>query len=495
MKAITLVFPHQLFEKNPAIHAGRDIVLVEETLFFNQFHFHKHKLAYHRATMQTYRQFLESKAHKTGYIEAHKNHSDIRKLIPYLQNKGVTEIHYVDVTDDWLQKRLENACKKANIELIRYETPMFLNSSEDLEAYFGNKKKYFQADFYSYQRKKLKILVDESSDPTGGKWSFDTENRLKFPKKQTPPDIDFPEKNEIWKEACEYIEKHYPKNYGDIPAEIQFPTDFEHSKFWLRQFLKKRFQDFGKYEDAIVTDQHFLHHSVMTPMLNTGLLTPKYVISETLQFAESENIPINSLEGFVRQIIGWREYMHGVYEFKGSKQRTRNYWEFKRKLPESFWTGETGIEPVDIVIKKVLATGYCHHIERLMVMGNFMLLCEFDPDDVYRWFMELFIDAYDWVMVPNVYGMSQFADGGLLSTKPYISSSNYLLKMSDFPKGDWQEIWDGLFWRFMDKHRNFFTKNPRLGMLIRTFDNLPEEKRKAHLEHANGFLSKLDHAK
>jgi deoxyribodipyrimidine photolyase-related protein len=181
-----------------------------------------------------------------------------------------------------------------------------------------------------------------------------------------------------------------------------------------------------------------------------------------------------------------------VYEREGTKQRTTNYWQFKRKIPTSFWTGDTGIAPIDSTIKKILKTGYAHHIERLMVLGNFMLLCEFDPDEVHKWFMEMFIDAYDWVMVPNVYGMTQFADGGLMTTKPYISGSNYLSKMSDYEKGTWQPIWDGLFWRFMHVHRDFFLQNPRIGMLVKTFDKMPEEKRQAHLHAADNYLQSLD---
>jgi deoxyribodipyrimidine photolyase-related protein len=192
--------------------------------------------------------------------------------------------------------------------------------------------------------------------------------------------------------------------------------------------------------------------------------------------------------------MGWREFIRGVYVTKGSQERTTNYWGFTRKIPPSFYTGTTGIEPIDLTIKKVLETGYCHHIERLMVLGNFMLLCEFDPDEVYRWFMELFIDAYDWVMVPNVYGMSQFADGGIMSTKPYISGSNYLMKMSDYPKGEWQSTWDALFWRFMDIHRDFFLQNPRLGMLISTFDKWSEEKKQEVRTKANDYLIMLDRA-
>jgi deoxyribodipyrimidine photolyase-related protein len=208
--------------------------------------------------------------------------------------------------------------------------------------------------------------------------------------------------------------------------------------------------------------------------------------------AASKEIPLNSLEGFIRQIVGWREFIRLVYEREGTKQRTTNYWQFTRKIPKTFWTGDTGIAPIDCTIKKILKTGYAHHIERLMVLGNFMLLCEFDPDEVHKWFMEMFIDAYDWVMVPNVYGMTQFADGGLMTTKPYISGSNYLMKMSDYEKGSWQPIWDGLFWRFMHVHRDFFLQNPRIGMLVKTFDKMPEEKRNAHLQNANQYLQDLD---
>ena len=192
--------------------------------------------------------------------------------------------------------------------------------------------------------------------------------------------------------------------------------------------------------------------------------------------------------------MGWREFIRAVYELRGVEERNKNYWKFSRKIPQSFWNGTTGIEPIDLTIKTVLETGYCHHIERLMVLGNFMLLCEFDPNEVYQWFMEMFIDSYDWVMVPNVYGMSQFADGGIMSTKPYISGSNYLMKMSNYPKGDWQQIWDGLFWRFMHVHRDFFLQNPRLGMLVKSFDKMDASKRNLHLENGERYLGELDKA-
>ena len=250
--------------------------------------------------------------------------------------------------------------------------------------------------------------------------------------------------------------------------------------------------EFGIYEDAIVQKEMLLNHSLLTPMLNVGMLTPKQIVQETLQHSATSTVPINSLEGFIRQIIGWREFMRGVYIAKGRVERTKNYWGFTRKIPKSFYDGSTGILPIDETIKKILQTGYCNHIERLMVLGNFMLLCEFDPEEVYRWFMELFIDAYDWVMVPNVYGMSQFADGGMMSTKPYISGSNYLMTMSDYPKGEWQQTWDALFWRFLDKQRIFFLKNPRLGMLVKTFDKWDKDRKETIHQKADSYLFRLD---
>jgi len=249
-------------------------------------------------------------------------------------------------------------------------------------------------------------------------------------------------------------------------------------------------QEFGPYEDAMVQTESFLNHSVLSPLLNSGLITPMDVIDKTLKY--KDDYPLNSIEGFLRQIIGWREFIRGVYQVKGSQERTTNFFNFKRKIPKSFYDATTGILPIDITIKKVQKTAYNHHIERLMVLGNFMMLCEFDPDEIYRWFMEHYIDAYDWVMVPNVYGMSQFADGGLMSTKPYISSSNYLKKMSDFPNGDWQQIWDALYWRFIDLNREIFAKNIRMKFMVSMLDKMQDEKRINHFKIANEYLDSLD---
>jgi deoxyribodipyrimidine photolyase-related protein len=491
MNEISLIFPHQLFKDHPAITSGRPVYLVEENLFFNQYHFHQQKIVLHRASMKTYAAYLAKQKFTVTYVDATSEHADIRKLLAYLHSKKFTTVHIATVADNWLQKRIEESCGQYSINLVLYPTPNFLNRMEGVQSYFDQKKTYFQTGFYTAQRKQRDILLDASGGPAGGQWTFDADNRLKFPKSEKAPALTFAKENDTVKEAKKWVAKNYATNYGSIEKFI-YPTDFAGAEKWLDEFLKERFAKFGVYEDAMVAKEHFLHHSVLSPMLNIGLLSPQQIIDKALHVAPTYNIPLNSLEGFIRQILGWREFIRIVYEREGSKQRTKNYWGFTRKISASFWTGNTGILPVDNVIKKLLQTGYSHHIERLMVMGNFMLLCEFDPDEVYRWFMEMYVDAYDWVMVPNVYGMTQFADGGLMTTKPYISGSNYLLKMSDYEKGAWTEIWDGLFWRFMHVNRDFFLKNPRLGMLIKTFDKMPEEKRNKHINTAEKYLNKLD---
>ena len=493
MSKVDLILPHQLFEKSVLTENKNDCYIIEEYLFFCQYKFHKQKIAFHRASMQCYKDYLTSLGKKVTYISAHDKNADLRKLIPHLHKNGIQEIHLIEPTDNWIEKRITEAATKTKIKINYYDSPLFLNSKEDLQSFFKpNKKKYFQTTFYKQERKKRNILLEEDGNPKGGKWTYDSENRKKYPNKKTPPPIHFPDSNKYYKEAKTYTEKNFSDYPGSLDNYPLYPIDFKTSKKWLQSFFTDRFIEFGPYEDAIVKEHFFLNHSILSPMINIGLLSPEYVIKETLKFTDKKDVPINSVEGFIRQIIGWREFIRGIYVCKGTQERTTNFWKFKRKIPCSFYDGTTGIVPIDTTIKKVLQTGYCHHIERLMVLSNFMLLCEFDPDEVYRWFMELFIDAYDWVMVPNVYGMSQFADGGLMSTKPYISGSNYIMKMSNYKKGAWQEIWDGLFWRFMDTHRTFFLKNPRLGMLISNFDRMDLEKKEKLLSSANTYLGTLD---
>jgi deoxyribodipyrimidine photolyase-related protein len=487
---INIIFPNQLFEKSLLIENLNNTYLIEEYLFFKQYKFHKQKILFHRDSMKNYNDYLIKKGLKVIYIDSQNNSSDIRE---FLKNTQAKQINIYNPVDNWLEKRISSICSEKNIEIKFYENPLFINNQNELTTFFKpEKKKLFQTSFYKNQRTKLNILLDKEKNPVGGKWTFDDMNRKKFPKNKQTPILDYSKiKSFHYLSSKKYVEINFGNNLGEISENQLYPTDYKSANIWFKNFLLSRFEEFGIYEDAVLIKESIINHSILSPLLNSGLLNPKEVLKTTIDFYKKNNIPINSAEGFIRQIIGWREFIRGVYFSKGSEERTKNYWGFKRKIPNSFYDGTTGIDPVDDTIKKVNKTGYANHIERLMILGNFMVLCEFNPDDVYRWFMELFIDSYDWVMVPNVYGMSQYADGGLMSTKPYISSSNYIIKMSDYKKGEWSEIWDGLFWSFMDKQRVFFSKNPRMRMLISSFDKMNSLKKEKLLLDADNFITNL----
>ena len=490
LNSINIIFPNQLFEESNLFLNNKKTYLIEEHLFFKQFNFHKQKLVFHRSSMKNYENYLLSKGIDIAYIETKNQESDIRI---FLEEINVAEINIYHPEDNWLEKRIKKSCKKNNIKINIEENPLFLTAHDDLLPFFNpEKKKLFQTSFYKSQRKKMKILIDNDQNPVGGKWTYDDMNRHKFPKNKKTPTLDYSKlQSENYRDSVNYVQKNFTENFGIINDIQLYPTDFKSSRLWFNDFLKTRFDEFGIYEDAVLIGESIINHSVLSPLINSGLLNPKYVVKNSLEFYKKNKIPINSTEGFIRQIIGWREFIRGVYVSKGSEERTKNYWNFNRKIPKSFYDGNTGIDPIDDTIKKVEKSAYGNHIERLMILGNFMVLCEFDPNEVYKWFMEVFIDSYDWVMVPNVYGMSQFADGGLMSTKPYISSSNYIIKMSDYKKGEWSDIWDGLFWSFMDKQRDFFKKNPRMRMLISSFDKMDSLKKEKLLMDAHNFLIEL----
>lgn len=487
MKAF-LIYPHQLFEPIPDIQADIAII-VEDELFFTQYQFHKQKIAYHRATMRRYFDLISIE--KKLYIEANDKRSKTEFLFGFLSEEKIKEITYFDTVDYLLERRIDRFSKKYNISTEKKESPNFICTESYVKKYFSNKKKYFFTSFYIDERKRNQVMLDSTGEPIGGKWTFDGENRNKMPKGVKIPAIPTVSLNSYIEESIDYTEKNFKNNYGNLD-HWHYPIDRETSLTWLNDFLEKRFNNYGVYQDAIVPGEGTLFHSILTPMLNIGIISPKDILDASVQFGLKNNIPINSLEGFVRQVLGWREYIRAVYVNKGVEERTKNFFNHKRKIPASFWKGTTGIAPIDDAIKRLNDSAYSHHIERLMVIGNFMVLCEFDPDEVYRWFMELFIDAYDWVMVPNVYGMSQFADGGIMSTKPYISGSNYILKMSTYSKAPWCETWDVLFWNFIDKHRDFFLKNPRLSMMVRTFDKMALEKKEKIWSDSQTYLEGLD---
>ena len=465
---ITLVFPHQLFEHHPGIQANRSIALMADGLILGgdpqwPLTIHPRKFELHQQSMLAYKKRLESKGHSVLTLtpNAQQQTSD---LLIQLIDSGYQTFYLADPVDDLLTKRVRKTLQQRSCVLEILPTPMLLTPIEVMDDYFNGRRKPMMVHFYQMQRKRLGVLIDDQGAPIGGRWSFDADNRKKLPKGITVPE----------------------------EPSIDLPVDHLSAQQWLDNFLEHRLAGFGTYEDAISSQHRVMWHSVLTPMLNLGLLTPQQVLNRTLAAADASEIPLNSLEGFLRQIIGWREFMAAMYLRHGVTMRNSNFWKFEdRPIPDAFYQGTTGIPPIDDAIKRALNTGYCHHIERLMLLGNMMLLCGFHPTRIYTWFMELFVDAYDWVMVPNVYGMSQFADGGIFTSKPYLSGSNYVRKMSDYKQGDWCGIWDGLFWSFIHRHGDFFRSQPRLAMMTRNLDRMAPEVMETHYSKAQQFLDSL----
>ena len=496
MKQISIIFPNQLFELSPLMKYSCEILIIEDSLFWGndkyfQIKNHINKLIFLKASMHSYKEYLKKNGYEIIYAANQKNFSTKDYLYKYLK-QDYQKINVIKPNDYLIERRLNGFVKEKKLEINYLESPMFLTENKLINKFKNNSKKPLMGRFYEEQRRSQNILINDDGKPLGGKWSFDELNRKKIPKNIDVPNIKKLTKNKIVLESEELILNSDIKCLGSSQY-FCYPTNFKEARDWLNDFFEERFFLFGDYEDAISKQDIFLWHSLLSMLLNVGLLTPREVIDKAIIYGKENNIPLNSLEGFIRQIIGWREFINLTYEKYGVKMRTSNFWNFEyKKIPNSFYEGTTGIEPVDNVIKNILQFGYCHHIERLMILGNFMLLCRIHPNEVYRWFMEMFIDSYDWVMVPNVYGMSQFSDGGIFSTKPYISGSNYIKKMSNYKNDNWCMVWDALFWKFISDYRKYFSKQYRLSMLTRNLDKMKPEKLKHHFEVADKFLYELN---
>lgn len=497
LPSATLLLPNQLFADHPGLtDLPTKVVLFEDPLFFGDPHYparlHKQKLWLHRASMARYQQGLIARG-LDATIRPYDGRADAcLRLFRDLASGGITQIRMTEPVDFIAERRLHNAAEQTGITLTILPTPGFLNSQADNRTFASGRKRWFMAEYYKSQRRRLDILM-QGDQPKGGRWSFDEENRKKVPKAllKSLPWMDWPVPDDVDEAARNSVQRDFPEALGAVDT-LYYPTSHRAAAAWLDQFLERRFDQFGLYEDAIVAGENWLWHGVLTPALNIGLLTPQQVVDAALDAAERRDIPLNSVEGFIRQIIGWREFMRATYQDLGVPMRTTNHWQHHRPMPAAFYDGTTGIDPLDDTIRRVLKTGYCHHIERLMVLGGFMFLCEIDPDDIYRWFMEMFVDSYDWVMVPNVYAMSQHADGGMITTKPYFSGSNYIRKMSHWGKGPWADIWDGLYWRFIFKHSDALARNPRWAMMCRTGARMPPDTKAAHLTLAHDFLAQFE---
>ncbi len=500
-RSIVLILGNQLFDPK---YFSKIEIDKKSTVFFmredqelaSYFKFHKHKIIFFFAAMRAYRDELLAEGYVVHYEEfknaevATSGQNYESALLNFLEKNKIKSAFCFEIEDKFFETRILTLFKKAKISLSTWQSPMFLTSREQFKTYLGSTRKPFMKTFYEFQRKRLNILMKEDDKPVGGAYSFDAENRLALPKDKVTPKLPpfKPDKNIL--DVIQVVRKSFDSHPGH-EENFWLPVDRSSARKWLNSFLSDRLFDFGPYEDALAPHSEFVFHSVLTPFLNCGLLTPHEVIKVTLAYAKKNNTPLASLEGFIRQIIGWREFVRGIYQNFSEKQDKENFWNHKRNLSSLWYGGETGVPPLDETIKRVLKRGYAHHIERLMVIGSLMLLLEVNPKEAHRWFMEMFIDSSDWVMGPNVYGMALFSDGGIFATKPYICGSNYLRKMGGYPKGAWCDGVDGLYWQFVKKHENYFLKNPRLSMMARSAQKIPDDRWLIINKAANELREKL----
>ena len=453
------IYPHQLFPSLP--NATCIVVLIEDPLFFYDSTFdvayHKQKLVLHRATMKAYQQRLKKHQRKTHYID----YQDALKQAHFsLLNNG-DQVTIYDPTDHALSKRIKHALKDKDVTFTVLENPNFMTSLETLKSFFETDGQAFlMRDFYRFQRQRLNVLM-EGGKPIGGQYSFDGENRKKMPKSIVPPAVYQAPSSDILEEAKTYVNHHFSEHLGDVEP-FSYPYTRNQALKAMEEFFEQRFDAFGPYQDAIDPRSDVLFHARLSSSINIGLLDPQELVEKALTM----DVPLASKEGFIRQIIGWREFMRAAYELHGEALRKANQHQHHRALPPWIYRGNSKVPLLDDTLNKITRTAYSHHIERLMVIGNTLFMLEVDPNEVYRYFMTTHIDAYDWVMVPNVYAMSQNASS-LITTKPYFSSSNYLLKMSSYKRGDWCELYDAMFYTFLDRHKEALRQNPRIGVLLK----------------------------
>jgi deoxyribodipyrimidine photolyase-related protein len=499
MDTAVLILPDQLFEEHPALGSGpRQVALLEHRWYFFEHPYHAQRLVLLQAAMSAFAQELRDAGHDVALFRvADGSHLRVWET---LQRDGVGHVELVEPHDTPLLRRLRRDARRSDITISLLHSPNFLTPPGWRSEHLATGASHFSmASFYAAQRKRMGLLLNEDGGPAGGTWSLDTQNRKKLPKDHVPPGVRVPRPHPATAETVRDTAKLFPHAPGsvalgrqDASSAFVYPTTRHEARRALDDFLENRLPLFGDYEDAISREHRIVYHSMLTPVLNIGLLTPDEIVSRAMERAEDGDVPLNSLEGFIRQVVGWREFMYGVYLIEGTRMRESNHLRHTRAMPSAFYEGSTGLDPFDDVVERVRQHGWCHHIERLMVLGNLMLLCEIEPRQVFGWFMEHFVDAYDWVMVPNVYGMSQFADGGTMTTKPYVSASAYLRRMSDYPKGPWCEIWDALYWRWVHRHRELLEGIPRARVLVRGLERLAPDRRRRLLRTAEEWLGRLE---
>ena len=467
-----------------------EVLMVEDPELCERRPYHQQKLTLVLASMRHHAELLKAAGYHVRYspLTANRTLSQVLTGLPKPTSFDLSgELHGYAAHSVGQQRWIERACRAAGYSWSPRQTPMFMTPLDEFPTLAGTRKPLQMARFYKNQRKRLGVLLEDNGEPTGGRWSFDEDNRRKLPKQQAVPALPHTRVSAMTAEVADMIARHYPDNIGTA-SDLWLPTDRAGALEWLEQFLNTRLIGFGTFEDAISQRSWSLFHSALSPLINLGLVTPQEVLDKTLLFAQQNVVPINDLEGFVRQLIGWREFIFGVYVTEGDAMRQTNSRAQHRRMLPTWLSGELDIPPFDDAIATLKRTGWNHHIERLMIIANLMNLAQIEPVEVFEFFMTNYLDAYDWVMVPNVYGMGLNSDNNTFATKPYICGSNYWLKMSDYQKGPWCDVVDGLYWQFVDRHRDLLAKNPRTAMMIANLNRLKPERKQIIFSAADRFI-------
>jgi deoxyribodipyrimidine photolyase-related protein len=481
---LRIILGNQLFPKH-YYKNDKLVFMCEDIGLCTHFKYHKHKIIFFLASMRHYKDDLIQNKKTVEYFSLKDKIHFFDMLNIVIDKNKVTKLKIFEIEDHFFREKIQDFSKRKGIKLEIQKTPMFMITPKEFQEYLLTVKKPFMKNFYERNRRKFNILMDNDGKPVGGKFSYDTDNRKKIPKKFkviTNPIKNVTSKN--IKDVIELVDMYFSDHPGST-SNFWLPVTREDSLVYLDRFIEEKFEYFGDYQDAIDQRDPFLYHSLLSPFINIGFITPEEILQKIVPL----DVPMNAKEGFVRQVLGWREFLRGIYYEFDHIQQDRNFFNHKRKLTKDWYDGTTGIPPLDDAIKKCTEFGYAHHIERLMVLSNIMLMCEIDPKDVYKWFMEMFVDSSDWVMGPNVFGMGQFSDGGIFATKPYISGSNYIKKMSHYKEGDWCDILDGLYWMFIDNRKDFFKKQPRMNMMISLLSKMDEDKKKRIFTAAKQFIN------
>lgn len=457
-------------------------------------------------SMRNFAAELKAAGHQVIYfnLDDKSNQQNLSKNLILLIEKYQFEHFEYQLPDEYrLDLQLSNFCKKElKITSQSFDSEHFMSERHSLKKFFEGKKTYLMESFYRNMRKEYNLLMEDNK-PLTGKWNYDKENRKKMPKEHVPPPPLLHQKD--CTEIVKLIKKANVKTIGNIQEkEFSWPTSRKESLEVLDYFCEHLLINFGTYQDAMTPLFWSLYHSRLSFSMNSKMISPLEVVQKIISHWEThaDEISISQTEGFVRQVIGWREYMRGIYWAKMPEFADLNFFKHKRKLPDYFWTGNTKMACVSHSVKQSLNYAYAHHIQRLMITGNFALLAGISPDELDEWYLGIYIDAIEWVEITNTRGMSQFADGGIVGTKPYVSSANYIDKMSHYCKncyynkkdktGERACPFNSLYWDFYDRNREKLEKNPRIGMAYRLWNKMDGEKKEAIILQAKKYLDNIE---